>query len=125
MATTVLFVEDHFELRAIHSAYLERHGYDVVTASDGDAAIDMARVARPDVIILDHSLPRRNGVEVARMLHSDPAFAAVPIVMLTAHTYGAVGRKARDAGCAAFLNKPISPSRLLEEVRRFTRPARA
>lgn len=122
---TVLFVDDHFELRAIHAAYLERHGYDVVTAADGDAAIDLARTARPDVIILDHSLPRRTGVEVARVLHSDPTFASIPIVMLTAHTYGAVGRKARDAGCASFLNKPCTPGRLLEEVRRFTTRATA
>ena len=122
---TVLFVDDHFELRAIHAAYLERHGFEVVTAGDGDAAIDLARQTRPDVIILDHSLPRRTGVEVARLLHNDPAFASTPILMLTAHTYGAVGRKARDAGCAAFLNKPCTPGRLLEEVKRFTRHATA
>lgn len=122
---TVLIVDDHFELRAIHSAYLQRHGYEVVTAADGDAAIDMARSSRPDVIILDHSLPRRTGVEVARLLHNDPAFAATPILMLTAHTYGAVGRKARAAGCSAFLNKPCTPGRLLEEVRRYTASAPA
>ncbi|HSJ13548.1 MAG TPA: response regulator [Longimicrobiales bacterium] len=122
---TVLFVDDQFELRAIHSAYLQRHGYEVVTASDGDTAIDLARSTRPDVIILDHTLPRRTGVEVARALHNDPMFAAIPIVMLTAHTYGAVGRKARDAGCSAFLSKPCTPGRLLEEVRRFTSPASA
>jgi CheY-like chemotaxis protein len=119
--TTILFVEDQFELRAIHVAYLESHGYHVVTADDGDAGLEAARRVRPDIIVLDHSLPRRTGVDVARAIQSDPEMRGVPIIMMTAHTYGAVGRKARAAGCVGFLAKPCTPSRLLYEVNRLSR----
>ncbi|MGH7472153.1 MAG: response regulator [Longimicrobiales bacterium] len=118
---TVLFVEDQIELRAIHSTYLQRQGFRVITADDGDSALELARAHVPDVIVLDQSLPRRTGVEVARALQADPAMSAIPIVMLTAVAYGAIGHKARAAGCVGFLSKPCLPSRLLEEVRRFTR----
>ena len=118
---TVLFVEDQLELRAIHSTYLQRQGYRVITADDGESAVEMARTHRPDIIVLDQSLPRRTGVEVARELQSDPEMSSIPILMLTALAYGAIGHKAREAGCAGFLSKPCLPSRLLQEVRRLTR----
>jgi two-component system, cell cycle response regulator DivK len=120
--TTVLFVDDQFELRAIHSTYLREHGFQVVTAADGVKALEQARSARPDIILLDHSLPHVTGLDVARELQNDPSTASIPIVMITAHAYGAVGRKARAAGCVSFLAKPCPPSRVLEEVRRFTSP---
>jgi two-component system, cell cycle response regulator DivK len=91
----------------------------VPTAQEGLAALSCARAHRPDVIVLDHSLPHRTGVEVALELKGDPLTAAIPIVMMTAHSYGAVGRKARDAGCVAFLAKPCGPNRVLQEVMRF------
>ncbi len=117
--TTVLFVEDQFELRAVHSAYLQSHGFQVVTAETGEAGLDLARSVHPDIIVLDHSLPGRSGVDVARTVHEDPAMATIPIVMMTAVPYGAIGQKARAAGCVSFLAKPCAPSRLLQEVRRF------
>lgn len=123
---TVLMVEDQWEFRAIQSAYLERHGYRVLTADDGDSALEAARSQQPDLILLDHSLPRRTGLEIARELKRDDVTAGIPIVMITAHTYGSVGRKAREVGCAGFLGKPCEPRRLLEEVERHagaaTRP---
>ena len=117
--TRVLLVEDQFELRAIHSAYLLEHGYQVLTAADGDVGLELARTANPDVIVLDHSLPSRSGVDIARLVHEDPALSNIPIIMMTAMPYGAVGNKAREAGCVAFLAKPCAPSRLLAEVQRF------
>jgi CheY-like chemotaxis protein len=122
---TILVVEDQLELRAIHSAYLQRHGFTVVTADDGAAALDLARTQHPDVIVLDHALPHRTGLEVARELKRDPSVAGIPIVMMTAMAYGAVGRKARQAGCAAFLAKPCQPSRLLQEIMRVASPSAA
>jgi CheY-like chemotaxis protein len=121
--TTVLLVEDQLELRAVFEAYLVGHGYRVLTADDGIAGLAAARASHPDIIVLDHSLPHRNGVDVARELHTDPATAAIPIVMMTAHTYGAVGQKARAAGCVSFLTKPCPPSRLLQEVTRYVHRA--
>lgn len=118
--TTILFVEDQLELRAIHTAYLQSHGFRVVTAADGDAGLALARSEQPDLIVLDHSLPRRSGVDIAQAVHTDPDLARIPIVMMTAMPYGAIGQKARAAGCVSFLSKPCSPGRLLQEVRRFT-----
>jgi two-component system, cell cycle response regulator DivK len=119
---TVLIVDDQIELCAIHGAYLQKHGYRVLTAVTGEAALDSVRAQHPDVILLDHSLPGRTGVEVAQLLKADPQTADIPIVMVTAHPYGAIGRKARAAGCASFLSKPCMPRRILEEVLRFTKP---
>lgn len=119
---TVLLVDDQLELRSIHGAYLQMHGFKVLTAGDGELALETARRYVPDVIVLDHSLPHRTGVEVARELRAAARTAKIPIIMMTAHTYGAVGRKAREAGCSSFLSKPCPPSRVLHEVQRFTAP---
>jgi CheY-like chemotaxis protein len=116
---TVLIVDDSVETLAVHAAYLTRQGYRVMTAVDGDGALACARAHRPDLIVLDHSLPKRTGVEVARELKGDPHTAAIPIVLMTAHSYGAVGRKAAAAGCSSFVAKPCGPGRLHQEVRRY------
>jgi two-component system, cell cycle response regulator DivK len=118
--TTVLLVDDQLHLCAIHTEYLQRHGYRVLTARDGDAAVVAAHEHAPDVILLDHSMPRRNGVEVAHELKADPATSAIPIIMMTALPYGAVGRRALDAGCVGFVAKPCGPRRLLLEIERLT-----
>lgn len=117
--TTVLFVDDHPELCAIHTIFLQKNGYRVLTVMDGPGAVKAAREHRPDVIVLDHSLPGLTGVEVARVLKADPGTAKIPILMLTAHAYGAIGQKAKAAGCATYVAKPCQPTRLLDEVRRF------
>ena len=117
--TTVLFVEDQFELRAIHAAYLTSHGYRVITAEDGETGLALAQSQHPDIMVLDHSLPACTGVQVAQAMHDDPKLADIPIVMMTAVPFGAIGLKAIAAGCKAFLSKPCTPSRLLQEVRRF------
>ena len=118
--TTILFVEDQLELRAIHTAYLQSHGFNVITAADGETGLQLARSAHPDVIVLDHSLPHRTGVEIASIMHDDPALSKIPIVMMSAVPFGAIGLKALAAGCKVFLAKPCQPSRLLQEVRRLT-----
>jgi two-component system, cell cycle response regulator DivK len=117
---TILIVEDQAELRMIHSTYLSHRGYRVVTTADGESAIEAARSYHPDFIVLDHSLPGRMGIDVAAEMRRDPELADVPIVMVTAHSYGAVGKRARAAGCNAFITKPCAPSRLLAEITRLT-----
>jgi two-component system, cell cycle response regulator DivK len=123
--TTVLFVEDQIELRAVHAAYLQFHGFRVLTADDGEVALDVARRQHPDLIVLDHALPHRTGIEVARELKRDASTSDIPIVMLTAMPYGAIGKKARAAGCDLFLAKPCQPSRLLQEISRFVSASNA
>lgn len=122
---TVLIADDQLETIAMHSDYLRRHGYNVVSVADGISALATVRASRPGVVVLDHSMPGRSGIEVARELKSDPATADIPVLLMTAHAYGAVGRRAREAGCDAFLSKPCGPRRLLEEVRRHEPPIMA
>lgn len=113
---TVLLVEDHLETRAIHQLVLERHGYRVLTAVDGPTAAETARDVHPDLILMDVSLPIVDGLAVANDLKSDPSTRDIPIIVITAHSYGSTGRRAREAGCDGFLAKPCEPKRLLREV---------
>ncbi|HEX2188736.1 MAG TPA: response regulator [Longimicrobiaceae bacterium] len=120
---TVLIVEDQLDTLAIHSAYLERHGYRVLRAEDGEAGLDSARRHRPDLILMDLSVPRVNGLVATETLKGDPATGHIPIVIMTAHTYGSVGRRAVAAGCDGFLAKPLDPRRVLEEVEQRIGPS--
>lgn len=119
----VLLVDDRLEILALHSTYLHQHGYSVLTAGDGDTALDYARAHHPAVIVLDHSMPHRTGIEVARELKRDAATRDIPILLMTAHSYGAVGMAAKEAGCDRFVSKPVEPSRMLREVEALMAPS--
>lgn len=124
MNKTILYVEDQFELRAIHSLYLERHGYRVLTAEDGATALRLASEHDPDLILMDCALPVVDGILATEYLRRLPRMSATPVVLLTAMSFGAVGRRAREAGCSGFVQKPCTPRRLLEEVESWIGPAR-
>jgi two-component system, cell cycle response regulator DivK len=113
---TVLIVEDQLEIRAIHSAFLQHHGYRVFAVDNGLAGVECARREHPDVILMDISMPGMDGLSATRCLKEDPDTGRIPVVIITAHPYGSVGRRARDAGCDGWLNKPLDPRRLLQEV---------
>ena len=115
---TVLIVEDQIEMRAIAAAYLERQGYRVLAADNGNDAVRQARTERPDLIFMDVSIPGMDGIRATAELKRDPATRALPVVIVTAHPYGSVGKRAVDAGCDGWLNKPCDPRRLLQEVQR-------
>lgn len=117
MEQTILIAEDQIEFLGILSHYLKCNGYQVLTAGDGEAAVRITRDHSPDLILMDGALPRLDGVEAIRCLKQDPATRDIPVVMLTAMSYGAVGRRAREAGCDGFLSKPVKPQRVLEEIR--------
>lgn len=112
----VLLVDDRLEMLGVYAAYLRVHGYRVLLAENGRTALAFARAYHPALIVLDHSMPDRTGLEVARELKADRATKDIPILMMTAHSYGAVGAAAIAAGCVAFLPKPVEPSRLLREI---------
>ena len=116
----ILLIDDRIEMLGIHAAYLRKYGYRTVMAENGDTGLFFARAHHPTLIVLDHSMPDRTGVEVARELKADPTTADIPILLMTALSYGAVGMAAIEAGCAAFLPKPIEPSRLLREIEAHT-----
>lgn len=117
---TVLLVEDQLDFLAVHKLYLERHGFHVVTAEDGRAAVLRAQELHPDVILMDFSIPLLDGIGATAQLKGDPHTRDIPVILLTAHTYGSVGRRAREVGCASFISKPCEPRRVLEEVKKLT-----
>jgi CheY-like chemotaxis protein len=102
------------------SRRLRKRGLTVVLAEDGEQAIAAAAEERPDVILMDMSLPRLDGWEATRRLRQSAATAAIPVIALTAHALGEEQARAMAAGCAAFETKPVDFARLLEVMARLT-----
>jgi CheY-like chemotaxis protein len=121
--TTVLLVEDDRDNRAIYRTILEHSGYLVIEAEDGETGVQLARQQRPALVLMDISIPKLDGWAATRILKSDPATAAIPIIALTAHALAEDREKATEAGCDSYLPKPVEPRRVVAEVQRFIGPA--
>src|SRR5919107_2074403 len=121
----ILLVEDFVDARDMYREYLEFSGFAVVTAGDGFAAIEMARLHNPDLILMDLSLPGLDGWEATTRLRADPVTAHLTIVALSAHALAADWERARLAGCDGFIAKPCLPQDLVEEMAGYLRAARA
>jgi two-component system, cell cycle response regulator DivK len=119
LAPLVLLVEDFADAREMYRDYLEFSGFRVETAADGREAIEKARAHRPDLVLMDLSLPGIDGWEATRTLKADPRTADLPILALSAHAMGPEGRRAEEAGCDGFIAKPCLPHELVAEVARF------
>ena len=115
----VLLVEDNEMNRDMLSRRLVRNGYEVVIAVNGQEGLDMATDEKPDLILMDMSLPVLDGWEATRRLKADPATASIPVIALTAHAMESDKEKALAAGCDDFDTKPIELPRLLEKMRAF------
>jgi two-component system cell cycle response regulator DivK len=112
----ILLVEDNELNRDMLSRRLERRGYQVVIALDGEQGIAMARSEVPDLILMDMSLPLLDGWEAARRLKTASETRAIPIIALTAHAMVGDREKAIEAGCDDYDIKPIEFQRLLEKI---------
>jgi two-component system cell cycle response regulator DivK len=112
----ILLVEDHEPSRQMLSWRLDRKGFQVVEAKDGIEGLDAARRERPDLILLDMSLPALDGWTVARELKADPAVAAIPIIGVTAHAMRGDRERALEAGCDDYDTKPVEFARLLGKI---------
>ncbi len=112
----ILLVEDNEMNRDMLSRRLERRGYQVLIAVDGQQGLDMAIAEKPELILLDMSLPLLDGWEVARRLKGDEAMRAVPIIALTAHAMAGDREKAIEAGCDDYDTKPVELPRLLQKM---------
>ncbi|HEV8632491.1 MAG TPA: response regulator [Thermoanaerobaculia bacterium] len=117
-APLVLIVDDYAEGRESCAEYLAFRGYRVATAEDGIDALDKTRELRPDVILMDLSLPRLDGWEASRRLKADEGTRHIPIIALTAHALSSARERAVEAGCDAVVTKPCPPRDLEAEVRR-------
>ncbi len=116
MKQTVLLIEDNEQNRYLVTFLLERHGYEVVSTPDGQSGIEAARLAVPDIILLDIQLPTMNGYEVARALRTHDALREVPIVAVTSYAMAGDREKALESGCTGYIEKPINPDTFVREV---------
>jgi CheY-like chemotaxis protein len=112
----LLIVEDNEMNRDMLSRRLQRRGFATIIATDGGAGIAMARAERPDLILMDMSLPVIDGWEASRQLKADPATAPIPIIALTAHAMTSDRDKAMQAGCNDYDTKPVDLPRLLGKI---------
>jgi CheY-like chemotaxis protein len=114
--TTILIVEDNEMNRDMLSRRLLRKGYEVLLAVDGATGIAVAGAERPDLILMDMSLPDVDGWEATRRLKADPVLCTIPIIALTAHAMATDRDKALAAGCDDYDTKPIELPRLLAKI---------
>jgi len=120
----VLLVEDTLDTLEAFSHFLRGAGFRVETATDGRQAVDKARALRPDVVVMDLALPELDGWEATHQIKSDPVTRHVPVVAFTGHAFQQSKESARQAGCDAFLTKPLDPALLVAEIRRVVELAR-
>jgi two-component system cell cycle response regulator DivK len=115
----ILLVEDNEMNRDMLSRRLQRKGYEIIFAQDGQEAVDMAIAQMPDLILMDMSLPVMTGWDATRLLKQTPAVAEIPVIALTAHALSTDREKATEAGCNGYETKPIDLPRLLETMERL------
>jgi len=114
----VLVVDDYKDTRELYADYIRMSGIEVETAADGFEGIEKAILLRPDVIVMDLSMPHLDGFDTVRVLRGHERTKQIPVLALTGAMLESEGR-ARDEGFSAFLRKPCLPQYLLHEVRRF------
>ena len=112
----ILLVEDNEMNRDMLSRRLERKGYRVVVAEDGQAGVDTAAAELPDLVLMDMSLPVLDGWEATRRLKAGEATGHIPVIALTAHAMAGDRAHAMDAGCDDYDTKPIDLPRLLAKI---------
>jgi len=115
----VLLVEDNEMNRDMLSRRLIRRGFEVVFAVDGKQGVDLARTEKPDIILMDMSLPVMDGWEATRCVKSDDATRSVPVIGLTAHAMSGDREKAIEAGCDDYDTKPVELDRLIGKIERL------
>lgn len=115
---TILLVDDDLHNQRIFEKVLRHHGFQVLVAMTGDVALQEAESKRPDLILMDLSIPVVDGWECTRRLKAAPQTRSIQILALTAHAMRGDQERALAAGCDGYLPKPISPRALVDEVKK-------
>ncbi len=121
--TKILLVEDHEEIWDFLSRRLQRKGYEVVLAHDGQDGVEKARIAAPDIILLDMNLPIIDGWTAARSIRADSTLPRMPIIALTAHAMSGDREKTIAAGCDDYHPKPVDFAKLVTQIEALISPA--
>ena len=119
MSRSVLVIDDSASVRTLMRMALERSGFEVFEAGDGEAAMAVLDGRTLSVIVSDLEMPRLNGLEFLRHLRAHPRYRFTPLIVLTTETRTEVKDAARKAGAQAFINKPCTPTQLLSTVQRL------
>ncbi len=114
----ILAVDDEPNILLSLEYILEQEGYDVHVARDGDEALEVARRIRPDLVLLDVAMPRKDGYEVCRILRQNQDLAGTKVVMLTAKGQPLERKKGLEVGADLYVTKPFSTDDLLDKIRR-------
>jgi two-component system, cell cycle response regulator DivK len=112
----VLIVDDNDDQRTAYALFLEAAGFRVAEAAGGISAIGQARTLRPDVILMDLSMPDLNGWQACQWLKTSDETSRIPIVALTGHSVEGAERQAMEAGCDRFVTKGSDPQRVIQAV---------
>jgi len=120
----ILVVDDYQDAREMYAEYLQFSGFRVAEARNGNEAVEQAFALKPDLILMDLSLPGMDGWEATRRLKADERTSHIPIVALTGHALAGASEGAKKAGCDSFVTKPCLPDDLVVEVRRMLGAAR-
>jgi len=117
--TKVLLVEDNDMNRDMLARRLTRRGFQVICAVDGQQGVDLTRSEKPDIVLMDMSLPVLDGWEATRRVKADDATRNVPVIGLTAHAMSGDREKVLEAGCDEYDVKPVELDRLIEKIERL------
>ncbi len=114
-----MIVEDNeLNMKLFHDL-LDAHGYETLQTRDGTQALSLAKLHRPDLILMDIQLPEVSGLEVTKWLKDDDELRSIPVVAVTAFAMKGDEERIREGGCEAYISKPISVAAFLETVRHF------
>ena len=116
MSCKVLVADDDFDNRTIVREVLEAAGYEVQLATNGEEALEQTSRGKPDILLLDLSMPKVNGWEVAKRIREAPALSNTVIIAFTAHALVGDELKAKAAGCDDYLSKPCLPKEVVQKV---------
>jgi two-component system alkaline phosphatase synthesis response regulator PhoP len=119
----ILVVDDDRDIVRLVSSYLEKAGYQVLSAYDGESALQVLKAEKPQLLILDLMLPDRDGWDVARLVRSDPQLSATPIIMLTARVEDNDKIVGLEIGADDYITKPFNPREVIARVRALLRRA--
>jgi CheY-like chemotaxis protein len=122
---TILVADDETHILHVVSLKLRNAGFIVITARDGQEALEMAQQEKPDLIITDYHMPQLSGLELCQRLKQDPATSAIPAIMLTARGYQLDPADTEQSGILRMLSKPFSPRQLLTTVNEVLEQAAA
>ncbi|WP_046119197.1 response regulator [Ensifer aridi] len=114
--TRILLVEDNEMNRDMLSRRLSRRGFDVLIAENGKAGVELAASEKPDLILMDMSLPVMDGWEATRRIKANPVTSRIPVIALTAHAMASDRDMALEAGCDDYDSKPVDLSQLVRKI---------